>query len=378
MSFQVLPKSFADALARVMAAVDRSKDYPVLGHVLLTSGNGQLTLRTTDLNVEITTAIDCEGELPPIVAPADRLQNTFAAIVDRASATFAIEDNGFRLIITSGRSRFTIPTLPNDQFPSLSSSEVGCTFTMDGRNFAEILSSCGFAIADRDIGRPYLEGLHLFAGRIDDKDEGNMLCGVATNGHIFSAREVPADMPHDVPPIILPRRSVQMLEKLVASWSELHLELSTDRLIASFGPTRYVTKLIEATYPDWRRTIPRNEPALSYDSDVLIAAIRTAVAAVQADKKVGALKMTISEAETLFTIDNSDGTAGGADACAHSLLAEEWPEVTLGLNPKYLIEVVTALKAETIQVALTDAATPVVLRCPSLPDRMTLVMPRRA
>ena len=88
MTLQVQPKFFADALARVMGAVERNKEMPALSHVLMTSSGGYLTLRATDLSVEITTAIDCEGDLPPICAPADRLQAAISALTDRGIAEF--------------------------------------------------------------------------------------------------------------------------------------------------------------------------------------------------------------------------------------------------------------------------------------------------
>lgn len=379
MSLSVQPRPFADALARVMAAVERSKEHPVLGHVLVTTSGGMLSLRSTDLNVEITTTLDCEGTIEPFCAPADRLQAAFARLVDRGAALFVL-DAGV-LTVSSGRSRFTMPTLSADLFPNLAMSEVGCTFTMPGHLFADLLKSCDFAIAEKDLGRAMLEGLSIYPGRIRNtvSDEGGtMLCAVATNGHKLSAREVPADLPPDLPPIIVPRKSVLMMQKLVAPWAELHIEMSVNRLIATFGPTRYVTKLIEATYPDWSRLIPRQAPTLSYDADVLVAAVQTAIAGVQADKKTTALMMSFTQDETGFHIDNTDGTAGGSDACAHSLLSPDAPDVQLGLNHRYFLEAIEALGSETIQLALTDGASPILLTCPNLPDRMALVMPRRA
>ncbi len=372
MSMQVQPKAFSDALNRVVGAVERSKTMPVLGHVMMTTSGGFLTLRTTDLEIEITTAIDCDGDLPATCAPMDKLQATMAKLLERGTVTFAMD--GALLVVTSGRARFTMPTLPTDIFPSIKMTEVGCTCVIEGKALAALFNACAFAMAT-DASRPYLNGLFLFSGTIGDGD-GSKLCGVATDGHKLSAREVTADLPSDFPQVIFPRKAVALLGKMVAGWDEVALEVSDNRLVAAFGATRLTSKLVEGTYPDWRRVIPRVEPCLSFDSDALSGAISTAFSAVQTDKSNGGLKLTIGEAETEFSTQSRDGTAGGLDACPHSLLTPTGATV-VGANPKYFLEIIEALGADTIQLGFADAASPVLVTAASLTDRKAILMPMR-
>lgn len=372
MSMSVQPKAFSDALNRVVGAVERSKTMPVLAHVMLTCSGGFLTLRTTDLEIEITTAIDCEGDLPATCAPMDKLQATFAKLQDRGGVTFAMD--GQLLVLTSGRSRFTMPTLPPDMFPSIKMTDIGATGTVEGKSLAALLNACAFAMAN-DAARPYLNGLYLFAGTIGN-GKASKLCGIATDGHKLSAREVNADLPEDFPAVIATRKAVNILGKMVGGWDEVALEVSDTRLVAAFGPTRLTSKLVEGTFPDWRRVIPKVEPCLSFDSATLAGAIGTAFAAVQSDKSYGALKVTIGAEETQFSTKTRDGTTGGEDACAHSQLATP-ADTTIGANPKLFLEIIEALNADTIQLGFADAGSAILITAASLTDRKAILMPMR-
>lgn len=372
MSLSVQPKAFSDALNRVVGAVERSKTMPILAHVMLTTSGSYLTLRTTDLDIEISTSIDCAGNLPATCAPMDKLLATIAKLQERGSVTFDLD--GQLLVLTSGRSRFTMPTLPPDMFPSLKMDGVGSTGTVEGKAFATLLNACASGMAN-DAARPYLNGLHLFAGTIGH-DKGGRLCGVATDGHVLLIREVSADLPDDFPPVIATRKSVNILAKMVGGWDEVQLELTGNRLVAAFGTTRLTSKLVDGTFPDWRRVIPNVEPCLSYDSAALAGAIATAFAAVQSEKAYGPLKLAIGAEETEFSTGTRDGTTGGNDACQHSLLSRP-PADVIGANPRLFLDVIESLNADTIQLGFAEAGTAILVTAASLSDRMAILMPMR-
>ncbi|HWV19495.1 MAG TPA: DNA polymerase III subunit beta [Devosia sp.] len=381
MTIEVQPADFKQGLDRVMGAVERNKENPVVGHILLTTGGGQCTMRATDYVVEITTAVECQGEMRPVVVPADRLGDAFTRLADRGIARFALD--GDKLLITSGRSKFTLPLLePAENFPTIARADVGTTFVVDGRALSDLFETCAFAIPSKDSRRPILEGLHLFGGDIRHFWPGHIqarpkLCAVATDSYKMMAREISADLPSDMPGIVLPKSSVGKLGRMIREWSEVHVEITSERLIASFGPTRFVTKLLEGSYPDWWRAIPLVEPVISYDSDELAAAIGTTYAAVRADKRYGALTVTFDAEESAFDIRNADGTAAGSDACHHSIIGDAVPSFAIGFNPEYFIEVIEHFGAETLQLSVIAEDKPTLLTCPNLLDRMALLMPMR-
>lgn len=381
MTFEVEPNAFTQALKRVTAAVERNKENPVVGHVLITTGNGLCTMRATDYLVEITTVVECQGEMPPIVVPADRLQDVISRFADRGIARFARGD-GDKIVITCGRSRQVLPTLEATQFPTISKAEVGSTFTIGGRPLAELFETCGFAIATKEVRNPALEGLHLFPGSVrhflpGHKKAAPKLCGIATDGYKLMAREIPAELPEDMPGIIVPKSTVDKLARMIKEWTEVHIEITSERLIASFGPTRFVSKLLEHKYPDWWRLIPVSNPSLSYDSDNLAEAIGNTYAAVKADKRHSALTVTFAEDETSFDIRNEGASAAGSDACHHSLLEANPPSFAIGYNPEYFLQVIEHFDAETLQFCLIDGNSPTLLVCPNLEDRIAVLMPMR-
>lgn len=372
MTLHLQPKALADALNRVVNAIERRTIMPILSHVLMSARGGKLTLRGTDLDTEIETHLDCEGEIEDTCAPADRLQAALARLAERGEVSISVD--GQSLTMASGRARFTMPVLLAEGFPSLKNEDVGCAFTMEGKALATLFGACGFAMANSS-DRYYLNGVLLFGGTIGS-GKGKSLCGIATDGHKLSAREVTADLPSDFPQVIVPRKAVLSLGKMVEGWSEIAIEISQSRFIVTFGPTRFVTKLVEGTYPDWRRVIPELEPAISYDAEQMSTAVATAYAAVQSDKKSGALKLAFSEAETEFSTRSTDGAAAGSDACPHSQMAE--PAASeIGLNPKYLLETLSALDAETVEIAFGEAGSAIVLTAAALADRKAVIMPMR-
>lgn len=371
MSLRVQPKTLADALNRVVNAVERRTTMPVLSHVLLSASKGKLTLRGTDLDTEIETHIECEGELAPTCAPADRMQSTIARLAERGETTISLD--GQTLTLSSGRARFTMPVLLAEGFPTLSNDDVGCTFTIGGKVLASLFGACGPAMGNSG-DRLYLNGMLLFAGTIGS-GEGKALCGVATDGLKLSAREVPADLPHDVPEVIIPRKAVLTLGKLVEGWDSVAVEISSARFIAKFGPTRFITKLVEGTYPDWRRVCPNVEAFVSYDANELATAVATAFSAVQGDKRVLGIKLSFGEDETECATRSADGTVAGADACQHSLLSQA-PVSELGLNPKFVLDILSALSAEVVEIGFAEGGG-VLITAAALPDRKAIVMPMR-
>lgn len=376
MSMSVQPKPFLDALNHLLNVVERRTTMPIVSHVLLSAGGGRLTLRGTDLDIEIETSLDCEGELEPICAPADRLQSTVARLAERGAASISLD--GQTLTLVSGRARFTMPALLPEGFPSLSNADVGCSFTIEGKTLAALFGSCGFAMAN-STDRRYLNGVLMFSGTIGEnkgKAKASKLCGVATDGLKLSAREVPADLPGGMPEVIVPRKAVLALGKMVEGWDAVAVEISDTRMIASFGPTRFITKLVEEPYPDWRRVCPGVEAFISYDVEQLTTAVATAHSAVQAEKSARGIKIVFGAEETECTTRSADGATAGTDACPHSLLGDP-PAPEIGLNPKYLLEALAGLKAETVEIGFVDTGSPVLITAPALPDRKAIVMPMR-
>jgi DNA polymerase-3 subunit beta len=370
---EVHPKTFADALSRVMAAVEKSKESSYAGHVLILVSGSIMTLRATEYSVEIATMIECSGELEPICAPADRLQSTVSKLVDRGFIRIALD--GAKLTISSGASRFTMPTLPPEPFPSIALNEVGSVFDIEGKALATLFKACEAAIATKD-DRRMLEGLCLFAGSVVEGGPTG-LCAIATDGHKLLARQVKADLPEPFPTIVVPRKTVGLLGGMVSEWNEVNVEVTDTRIIVQIGTvTRIVAKLIEATYPDWRRVLPKVPPTISYDSDELRGAASIVFAAVRNDKKRNALRIEFGGEATGLSISNKDGTAEGSDTCRHSLLTEALPLEFIGLNPEYLLEVLDAFGADTVQFGLSDnSKTGILLTSPNLADRIAVIVP---
>lgn len=371
MTLHVDPKQLAGALSKILAVVERRTTIPVLSHVSISASVGVMHLRGTDGDIEISLDIPCEGELDAICAPAERLHAAASRLADRGMSN--IDHDGRAVTISAGRARISMPALPSDDMPSLSVTP-GSVFTVPGQVLAALFKSCAPAMSSEET-RYYLKGVCILRGAVSDPT-ANRLCGVATNGHKLSARDVEADLPKDFPTAIVPAKTVGVLAKFSEEWEEVEVELTKNRICTRAGSFRLTSKLVEGTYPDWRRVIPKATPFVSYDSAALRDAVNMTMATVKNDEKVPELRLTVGDEETELSARSADAVSTGQDACPHSIIDDRSVE-TMAVVHTYLLDMISALGAETIEIGCNGINEPLVLSGAALNDRRAVVMPIR-
>lgn len=371
MTAHVDPKHLAGALSKILAVVERRTTVPVLSHVLIVVRGDTMQLRGSDGDIEISIAIPCEGELEPICAPAEPLHAAATRFAERGMAGIAHDSKA--LNVAAGRGRVSMPVLPADDMPSLS-VETGSAFTIAGKQLAMLFKACAPAMSSEET-RIYLKGVHLERGALSDP-KADRLLAAATDGHKLSVRDIAADLPADFPSVIVPAKTVNVLAKLAEDWEEVGVELTRNRIIAHSDVTRVVSKLVEGTFPDWRRVVPPVKPFVSYDSGQLRDAIAMTMAIVKNAEKVPALRLTFGDDETEMFARSNETSSSGEDACPHSLITDR-PVEAMGVAHNYLLDMIAALGAETIEIACGGTNEPIVLSGAALSDRKAVVMPIR-
>lgn len=374
MKLKVNGKALASAVSRATGAITRVKANPYLMTVRMEANGDELEIAATDLDRAISIRIACAGELAAVCLDFTRLAGILAPLKDRGDVT--IERGDQQVIIAAGRSRFTMPFLKPDTWPTLLEPNWDFEFDAPGDKFARLMTALAPAISD-EASRIYLNGIHLERGAIRDARQTGQLVAVATDGHKLYARELPVtDMPK-LPDIIIPASSCASIARLFGESEMIHVRGTDRKLHLSAGDTSYLTKLVEGIFPDWRRVTPQRGPGYSYDTARLIGAA-TAVAAAKIAEKGGKLvRLTFGDDETeIDGRDSNDPNFTGFDAVPHSMLCDA-PTSPIGMNVDYLIEMATQLEAETIEIAPGDGSGPVVLRSPTHSDRVICVMPMR-
>jgi DNA polymerase-3 subunit beta len=364
---------FGTALARATGSVRYLKQYPILQCVRLEASGGEVELRCSDLDAEISVRCEAEGELPALCIDSRRLTAVIGAAKDRGRIKITVADNA--ATVAAGRSRSTLATLATDGFPELSREDMAGTLDFDGRQLARIIKALICSIPTND-SRPYLNGIFFQGGSIADPGKAGSIIAVATDGHKMMAWDFEA-VAKNFTPLTLPTASCLAVSKLFDEAQQVAMRCGPERIELVAGSTRYLSKLVAGTYPDWRRVLPTRPPTHSYEATKLLAAVKSVAAAVQSDKTGKGVKLIFGEDETtLQTREFQNPAFTGQDACPHSKLDDPGaPEI--GVNAEYLQAVVESLNAETIQLSCDEDNQPIVLTSAAADDRRACIMPTR-
>ncbi len=320
---------FARLLTQVTKAVNSRNTIPILGHVKLVNESNRLTATATDLDLEITGSIPVEGDDCAFTVDAKML----AGIVGKLSGdTVTIEPTNNRVTVKAGRSRFTLDTLPVDDFPSMQVGEFATEFDVD---LAALVAPVQFAISDEST-RYYLCGVYLHTA-------DGALRAVATDGHRLS-KHVGADCP-EFTGIILPAKTVALLPKgnVRVSFSETKVRIQTTE-------TTIVSKIIDGTFPDYERVIPAsNEKVVTADRASLLAA--TERVAVVSSERARAVKLTAGDGKITLSVE---------DKAIEDVDATVSEPIEIGFNAAYLSEVLRTVSGDEVRFAMEPSAPAVV------------------
>lgn len=378
MKFRTTRDTLLRPLRVVTGVVDRRHTLPVLANLHVEAVDDGLTLRGTDLNVEIVARV-AEGvtvETPGATTlPAHKLAEIWQSLPDAAEVNVALE--GERAVLRSGRSRFALATIPASDFPAENQliaqgdnqepPKEGVAISLPHASLRRLLDRTKFAMGVQDV-RYYLNGLLLEVTgenlRAAASDGFRMaLCTLAEGGAAAGDRRR----------LIVPRKSVQDLERLIAdSDADVALECGENTLRATQGSYALTTKLVDGQYPEVDRLVPRNTVhAVTADRDSLREALhRTAILSNEKSQDVrlqlGGEQMTIrasnpeqEEAEETVVVD-FDGT-----------------EMEIGFNVRYLQDVLGALETETVKMSMPAENNIALVEGPGDGEALYIVMPLR-
>lgn len=321
----------AHALSTVTKAIETRNTIPILSNVLLTVEDGNLRLTGTDLDLEITASVPVLDATPGSVTVPGKM---LADIAKKATGDVLLEQNGGRLTVASGCSRYKLDTLPAEDFPSFSAGSFDTTLELD---LAALIAPCVHCIST-EATRYYLNGVYLHA------PEGQLVA-VATDGHRL-VRNLGGPATGLDAGVILPRKLVNVLPK-----GTITLALSQSKVRVTAGDVTITSKLIDGTFPDYIRVIPTGN---ANTLDVDVAALKAAVDRVTAvaDDKSKAVRFDIADTVTLTLGDKAQ------DAVEGTFTGEP---LSIGFNSRYVLEMLGALGGATVRFAFGDSGTPAVL-----------------
>jgi len=359
------------SLGHVHRVVERRNTIPILANVLLHSDRSKLSLKATDLDIEVIDTIAAE------VAPGGSTTvpaHMFFDIVRKLpeGAQIALESSGDRaaLAIRAGRSRFTLQTLPESDFPDLAAGEMTHKFALKASELKRLIDKTQFAISTEET-RYYLNGIYLHAA---GTAKAQTLRAVATDGHRLAQMEV--ELPKGaagMPGIIVPRKTVAEVHRLMEDGeTEVTIELSPGKIRLAIGATVLTSKLIDGTFPDYARVIPSgNDKELVVDRKEFEAAVDR-VSTVSSERG-RAVKLSINAGRLLLSVTNPD--SGSAN---EELEVEyEADPIDIGFNSRYLLEIAAQIESEAAVLKLADPGSPTLIQDKEQRGALYVLMPMR-
>ncbi|MFO1134155.1 MAG: DNA polymerase III subunit beta [Rhodoblastus sp.] len=359
------------SLGHVHRVVERRTTIPILSNVLLQADGRNLLLKATDLDLEVTETVAADvGMKGGTTLPAHTLYEIVRKLPDGAQVSLDGASDGGQLLLKSGRSRFTLQSLPESDFPDISAGEMTHRFTLGAGDLKKLIEKTQFAISNEET-RYYLNGIFLHATEVDGHA---MLRGVATDGHRLARVEIPAPAGSaGMPGVIVPRKAVSEVQKLIEdAGAEVTIELSASKIRFNFGAVVLTSKLIDGTFPDYARVIPtNNDKRLTVErSDFARAVDRVSTISSERGR---AVKMALADGKLTLSVTNPD-----AGAAIEELEVDyDSTPLDIGFNAKYLLDIANQLDSDTALFRLADAGSPTVIQDRDGAAALYVLMPMR-
>ena len=365
MRFTLQREAFLKPLAQVVNVVERRQTLPVLANFLVQVQGGQLSLTGTDLEVELVAraAVD-DAQDGETTIPARKLFEIVRALPDGSRVT--VSQSGDQVTVQAGRSRFTLATLPANDFPSVDEVEATERIGVPEAGLKELIERTAFAMAQQDV-RYYLNGL-LF-----DLRDQTLRC-VATDGHRLALCEAPLEQTVAAKrQIIVPRKGVTELQRLLEGGDRaLELELGRSHVRVKRDDVTFTSKLIDGRFPDYEAVIPIGaEKEVKLDREVLRAALQRA--AILSNEKYRGVRVEVSPGQLKISSHNPEQEEAQEEIEAETRV----DNLAIGFNVNYLMDALGALRDEHVVIALRDANSSALVREASNARCRHVVMPLR-
>jgi DNA polymerase-3 subunit beta len=362
--------AFLKSLNHVQSVVERRNTIPILSNVLVEASAGKLRLTATDLDIEVVEEVAADVvQEGSTTASAHIMYDIVRKLPDGAQLEIEQADEN-RLSIFAGRSRFALQSLPPQDFPDLAAGELTHRFHLSAHELKMLIEKTRFAISTEET-RYYLNGIYLHDVTTP---EGPLLRAVATDGHRLAQVQLPRpDGAKGMPGIIVPRKTVLELMKLIEDADgDIEVALSSAKIRFTVGALTLTSKLIDGTFPDYERVIPRgNDRKMEVDTRLFAQAVDR-VSTISSEKG-RAVKLNIGHDKVTLTVNNPDsGSAEEEVAASYSS-----DPIDIGFNSRYLLDVTAQFKGSTASFHFADAGSPTILRDGDDMSALYVLMPMR-
>jgi DNA polymerase-3 subunit beta len=354
------------SLGHVQSVVERRNTIPILSNVLMEAReDGSIRLMATDLDLQVDETIPANVSQPGATTVSAHTCFDIVRKLPEGSQVEITAAEG-KMQVVAGRSRFNLSTLPRDDFPVIAEGDLPTRFELPAATLRQIIEKTRFAISTEET-RYYLMGIFIHV--IDDQ-----MRAAATDGHRLARITVAKpDGADGMPDVIVPRKAVAELYRLLEELEgTVEISLSPTKIRFGLGSAILTSKLIDGTFPDYNRVIPTaNDKLLKLDPKSFSAGVDRV--STIASEKTRAVKMTLDRDKVTLSVTSPE----------NGIATEEVPAdyaadgFEIGFNAKYLLDILSEIDGDTVEVHLADAAAPTLLRENDKSNALYVLMPMR-
>ncbi len=366
MKFSVDRDYFLKPLSLVAGVVERRQTLPVLSNVLLVINGSELMITGTDLEVEIMGRLELDDSLEDgeITVPAKKLLDICKSLPEGSSLEFSSNDN--KMTVKSGRSRFSLSTLPVSDFPTVEESASDFRIELLQGQLRKLIDQTSFAMAQQDV-RYYLNGMLWELSR-------SRFQAVATDGHRLAMSGIDTEIEVEGDKqIIVPRKGIIELGRLLLDEEKIiELVFCTNHVRAYTENYTFTSKLIDGKFPDYERVMPKvcNKAVCGSRQELRQAFARTSILS---NEKYRGIRLVLSDGSLQIVANNPEQEE------AEETVSVDYngEKLEIGFNVSYLVDVLTVLSGETAKISLSDSNSSALIEEEGSSDSQYVVMPMR-
>ncbi|HTN12073.1 MAG TPA: DNA polymerase III subunit beta [Acetobacteraceae bacterium] len=373
MKFKADRATLLRALAHVQSVVEKRNTIPILANVMIAVHDGKLTLTATDMEIAVVEdmAATCIRN-GACTAPAATLYEIVRKLPDGAEMELDCPGGDAQLALRAGRYATSLVVLPTEDFPSMTAGTLPHKFALPAHTLRALIDRTRFAISTEET-RYYLNGIYMHAGEADGV---RVLRAVATDGHRLARVEEPLpEGAASMPGVIVPRKTINELRKLVDEvTSDVEIALSDTRIQFRVGSITLTSKLIDGTFPEYERVIPR-------DNDKVLRVgkkdFSDAVARVAAISSERSRPVKLSLARDLLVLSASSPEQGTAtEELDGDRVKYEAGPLEIGFQARYLNDITDQI-GEQVEFRFADGAAPTIVQDAADSSALFVLMPMR-
>jgi len=371
MKFKILRSNFFKTLSHLQGIVDKKNSLPILANILIEANNNQLILSSTDMDISIVEKIDCNVTENGATTINSQILYDIVRKLDDNSEIEIISNSGKLLTLRANGSRFSLASLPKEDYPIIDQDNSGANnISINSKILFKLIDKTKFAISNEET-RYFLNGLYF---NVNNEDSKKIVTLVGTDGHRLAkfSHEINLDT-GQVSGVIIPKKTIYELSKLLSEIDkEISISISSNKIIFIIGEIILISKLIDGSFPDYKRVIPNdNLNILQVKRNKLLSAVDRV--STIANEKSPVIKFNLLENNlNLNTINNQSSTAS-----EDLQLDYKGDDIEIGFNSKYIMDLVNNLEDEEISIKFKDNTSPIIAQEKSNSNLVYVLMPMR-